>query len=260
MLAVHLHALGQLPDVLAPLERRGCRLLAATSHPDGTFVCALATGKLTLSAVPGATIGDHSSFAPPELIRPPSACVSGALPLRAPALVRSDVATGENDATHQQLISTLDRAGAEYTRSAHVAVRTSEEAAAARGSSLASGAKAMLLSVKPAPAAGSASEGLVLAVISAAAKLDSKLLRQTCGWKSTRFASEEEVLSLTGCLPGAVPPFGSLWGIPTYMDASLREQGDTIHFNAGLRTTSVAMRLQEYLRVEVPVECRFHAG
>jgi len=100
----------------------------------------------------------------------------------------------------------------------------------------------------------------VLAVISAAAKLDLKLLLQTCGWKSTRFASEEEVLSLTGCLPGAVPPFVSLWGIPTYMDASLREQGATIHFNANLRTTSVAMRLQEYLRVEVPVECRFHAG
>jgi Ala-tRNA(Pro) deacylase len=256
MIAIHLKGLGQLPGILAPLERRGCRLVAAKAHRDGTFVCAVAIGKLALSANPSTASGDLSSFAPHELCLS-AGCTIGALSLPAPAPETSDAAASENGATHQLLLSLLDRAGAEYTLSAHAAVRTSEEAAAARGSSLSSGAKAMLLSVKPAP--GLASEGMVLAVISAAAKIDSKLFRQTCGWKSTRFASEEEVRSLTGCLPGAVPPFGSLWGIPTFMDASVRAQGDIIHFNAGLRTRSIAMKVQEYLQVEAPVERRFYA-
>jgi Ala-tRNA(Pro) deacylase len=250
--AVHLHALEQLPDVLSPLERRGYRLLGVEAHLDGTF--ALAIGQFAASP----TSDGLSSFAPDDLTHPPAGCESGTRPPHAPVPTISSAASSESEATHQRLISFLDGAGAEYTRSVHAAVRTSEEAAAIRGSSMASGAKAMLLSVKP--GVGSASEGMVLAVISASAKLNSKLLRRACGCKSTRFASEEEVRSVTACLPGAVLPFGSLWGIPTYVDASLSEQGDTIHFNAGLRTESVAMPVREYLRVELPVECRFNAG
>jgi Ala-tRNA(Pro) deacylase len=78
-----------------------------------------------------------------------------------------------------------------------------------------SGAKAMLLSIKP-------SNEFVLAVISAAAKMDSKAARKAIGCKTTRFATEEEVRTVTGCLPGAVPPFGSVWGIRSYMDTSLQ--------------------------------------
>ena len=77
-------------------------------------------------------------------------------------------------------------------------------------------------------------------------------------------------------------PFGSLWGLKTYMDTSLQEQarlvwspsrardhrhsyrpflaqGDTINFNAGLRTHSVSMSVAEYLRVEGPTVCTLRA-
>lgn len=78
--------------------------------------------------------------------------------------------------------------------------------------------------------------------------------------KSTRFASEDEVKRVTGCVPGAVPPFGSLWGLPTYVDGSLRAQGDTINFNSGLRTASVVgLRVDDYVAVEQPVLCDFTA-
>ena len=95
----------------------------------------------------------------------------------------------------------------------------------------------------------------MLIVISASAKMDSKAMKKAGGFKSTRFASEAEVLTLTGCVPGAVPPFGSVWGIPTFMDESLREQGKSINFNAGLRTFSVGMGLADYLAVEKPIVC-----
>ena len=77
------------------------------------------------------------------------------------------------------------------------------------------------------------------------------------GFKSSRFASEEEVLQITGCVPGAVPPFGSVWGLKTYMDESLKAQGDSINFNAGLRTHSVRMSVVDYIAVEEPTVCKF---
>jgi len=49
----------------------------------------------------------------------------------------------------------------------------------------------------------------------------------------------DEVKKITKCLNGAVPPFGSIFGIKTYVDNSLVKQGDYISFNAGLRTKSV---------------------
>ena len=57
---------------------------------------------------------------------------------------------------------------------------------------------------------------------------------------------------VTGCIPGAVPPFGSLWNIQTYADQSI-ENLDYIDFNAGLRTNSVKMSRQDYIKVEAPI-------
>ncbi len=76
-------------------------------------------------------------------------------------------------------------------------------------------------------------------------------------------ASAEEVRGVTGCVPGAVPPFGSLWaarGVAvTVVDESLREQGPTVNFNAGLRTHSVGMATADYYAVEQPLAARFSA-
>ena len=49
-----------------------------------------------------------------------------------------------------------------------------------------------------------------LAVLSAAKKLDWKKLRKRLG-KKTSMATETDVNSITGCVLGAVPPFGSLF-------------------------------------------------
>ena len=67
-----------------------------------------------------------------------------------------------------------------------------------------------------------------------------------------RFATPEEVHQITGCLPGAVPPFGSIFGVQTIVDESLQKQGDTINFNCGLRTHSMRLKVQDYLEIEKP--------
>ena len=38
------------------------------------------------------------------------------------------------------------------------------------------------------------------------------------------FLPPAQVVAVTGCVPGAVPPFGSAWGLKTYVDASLKKQ------------------------------------
>lgn len=66
-------------------------------------------------------------------------------------------------------------------------------------------------------------------------------------------AETEDVLKVTGCLSGAVPPFGSVFKVPTVVDNSLIQQGDTINFNAGMRTRSVQMKTQDYIDLEKPL-------
>jgi len=156
----------------------------------------------------------------------------------------------EDEKTNRKVVEMLQSCAVPFETSTHAPVRTSEEAAQVRGATLASGAKAMLLSIKP-------SNEFVLAVISAAAKMDSKAARKAIGCKTTRFATEEEVRTVTGCLPGAVPPFGSVWGIRSYMDTSLQTQGEEINFNAGLRTFSIKMTVADYLKAEGPTVCSF---
>ena len=76
-------------------------------------------------------------------------------------------------------------------------------------------------------------KGVWLLVVSAARQIDWKLVKKVVG--NVELVAFDEVPSLTGCISGAVPPFGSIFGnqpIPTFMDISLQEQGETICFNA----------------------------
>jgi Ala-tRNA(Pro) deacylase len=136
----------------------------------------------------------------------------------------------------------LTTAGVPFTVLRHRPVFTSEEAAAVRGVPLASGAKALVLK---------AGERFVMVIVPANRKLDSKKAREVLGVKALRFATREEVEELTGLQPGSIPPFGSLFGLPTHCDPALGEQ-PTINFNAGDHAISVQMMHADYLRVEQP--------
>ena len=124
----------------------------------------------------------------------------------------------------------------------HEPVYTSEQAARIRGTPLASGAKALICKAK---------DHFVLFVVPADRKLDSHAVRRAKGWRRLRFATREEVLELTGLAPGSIPPFGSLFGLPTLCDQRLG-QNEVINFNAGDHRLSVSMRYADYLLTENP--------
>lgn len=138
--------------------------------------------------------------------------------------------------------SLLDAAKVEYQTSHHEATYTSEDAARIRGVDLHSGAKALVLR-------GNKSKQHWLFVVPADLRLDSKKVVALVGEKVS-FASD--VATVTSCVPGSVPPFGSVIGLKTYMDKRLAES-DVINFNAGSLTDSINMKYTDYLAIEKPV-------
>ena len=136
----------------------------------------------------------------------------------------------------------LKQNGVPFTVLRHEPVFTSEQAAAVRGTSLASGAKALVVK---------AGTQFVLLVLPADRKLDSRKARDALNVKALRFASKEEVQSLTSLQPGSIPPFGSLFQLATYCDPALGEN-PAINFNAGDHAISIQMTYNDYLQVEKP--------
>ena len=63
---------------------------------------------------------------------------------------------------------------------------------------------------------------------------------------------EHEFKSLfPDCVIGAMPPFGNLYGLPTYVDRSLAEQ-EYIVFEAGTHTDAIKMSYRDYEKVVKP--------
>jgi len=56
---------------------------------------------------------------------------------------------------------------------------------------------------------------------------------------------------MTGLTPGSIPPFGSLFNLPTICDDRLAEN-ETINFNAGSHSDSLQMTYAAYIGYENP--------
>lgn len=145
-------------------------------------------------------------------------------------------------AVYAQIIQMLDAHGFKYTSQHHAPTRTSQEASEIRGVALSAGAKAIVTK-------GHKTGEHYLFVMPAHLKLDGRKAKKAVG-ENIGFASDPE--AVTGCVPGSVPPFGSVIGLKTYMDPRLAEN-EIIHFNAGSLTDSVSMRYEDYVRLEQPI-------
>lgn len=121
----------------------------------------------------------------------------------------------------------------------HLPTHTSEESALHRNEPLKIGAKAMVMKTDT---------EFVMAVLPADRKIDSTLLKQILNTKNLRFASKEELLGLTGLVPGAIPPFGSLFNLPMIIDKALLEE-EYMAFNAGSLEKSIKMKTADYARI-----------
>lgn len=144
----------------------------------------------------------------------------------------------------ERILERLAEHGVAITVRDHPPARTAIEAAELRGTPLEAGCKAIVMKL-----------GKAFAVLAFGAdrQIDNRKLRRRLGVRRYRFATEDELLELTGGLrPGSVPPFGRpIFDLPLYADQD-RAQRDPFWFTNGLRTQSVCLSASDWRRVAAP--------
>src|ERR1700759_3785259 len=149
----------------------------------------------------------------------------------------------------QRIRDALTQAGVAFKEISHVPTHTSEESARVRGESMAVGAKALLLKTD---------DAFRLFILPADRQLDTKQVKQELKVRSVRFATKEELLELTGLVPGSVPPFGSpILPFELYADSAIGTVEDRVAFNAGSLTRSIVMKASDWKAIAKPVQFSF---
>ena len=143
----------------------------------------------------------------------------------------------------EKIKSLLETNSIPYHISEHEKVRTSEEAAKARGTETKTGAKAMVVKAK---------DKYILCVLPGNLRIDWEKLKQLLSVKRIRLATQIEAEELTGVEMGAVPPFGNLLGITEYLDPKVLEN-ESINFNPGSRIHTINMKSEDLVKVTSPI-------
>jgi prolyl-tRNA editing enzyme YbaK/EbsC (Cys-tRNA(Pro) deacylase) len=139
----------------------------------------------------------------------------------------------------------LDEHGVEYRAFHHEPTRTAQEAARVRGLPVEIGGKSIVARVD---------RTFRLFVLSGARRLYSRAICKRLGAERFRFATAEELLDLTGLVPGSVPPFGRpILPFDLYLDEAILDN-DRIAFNAGTLTDSIVLDRARYVEIACPVD------
>lgn len=146
----------------------------------------------------------------------------------------------------KQIKDLLDSNSIPYEYLEHAPVITSEEASEIRKEySLSEGGKALILKIDK--------ESFIQVVITGDSKFSNSKLRKAINAKDIQFASPEELEKITdGVLPGAVPPFGNLFGLKVYVDEKVLKN-KRIVFNCGSRSASIGMKVDDYINLVNPI-------
>lgn len=152
----------------------------------------------------------------------------------------------------------LTSKGIPFDHITHEHVHRSEEAAKIRGNKIEQAAKAIVLKVRKKKSKENNSKDyeFIQCVVPGHKRIDLKKLKSILDLDNASLASPEEVLERTNCTVGSVPPFGSLFGLQTYMDRSVLEQ-EYIFFSAGTHNDSVKVRSIDYVNVLKPEVTEF---
>ena len=98
---------------------------------------------------------------------------------------------------------------------------------------------------------------MAMAVLPASASIDFTLLREMGGAKDVRLASEREFTDMfPECEPGAMPPFGNLYGMQVFVAGILTED-EEIAFNAGNHHELIRLAYKDFERLVQPVVIEF---
>jgi Ala-tRNA(Pro) deacylase len=98
-----------------------------------------------------------------------------------------------------------------------------------------------------------ADEDLVMLVLPAPAMVDLGKVADVLGKEQARLASEREFAeTFPDCEPGAMPPFGNLYGVPVYVDDTMG-RSEHVVFQAGVHTLTMSVPYVGFERSVRPV-------
>lgn len=96
-----------------------------------------------------------------------------------------------------------------------------------------------------------------LAVLPATHRIDFEEMQRALGGVHLELAHEEELMNFCpDCEVGAVPPFGSRYGMQTVVDQSLQDN-EYIVFEGNRHDEAVRMRYEDYYHLERPMVVDF---
>jgi Ala-tRNA(Pro) deacylase len=146
-------------------------------------------------------------------------------------------------AARQRLERYLREEGVPFDTMIHSVAYTAQEVAAAQHTPGGQLAKVVLVD----------SDGqLVMLVLPASLRVDFPKLKSVLKAKKVRLATEEQFAgTFTDCEVGAMPPFGSLYDLPVYVDESMSGAPEIV-FKVGTHTTSMKIRYADYQRLAAP--------
>ncbi len=138
--------------------------------------------------------------------------------------------------------------GISYSRKTHRLAFTSQEIAAVEHIPQREFAKTVVLK---------ADGRLIMAVLRGDQIINMEALKRRIGCNILSLVSEKEVKEqFPACQPGAMPPFGRLFGLMLYCDKALAKQAE-IEFNAGSHTDTIRMKFFDFMRLECPLMVDF---
>ncbi|HVP37566.1 MAG TPA: YbaK/EbsC family protein [Candidatus Saccharimonadales bacterium] len=97
---------------------------------------------------------------------------------------------------------------------------------------------------------------MAMVVVPALHKIDLEVLKRGSHSSRTELATEAEFkLLFPDCEPGAMPPFGNLYGLPVFVEEGLTANPE-IAFNAGSHTEILKMDFADFQRLVKPTLLR----
>jgi len=150
----------------------------------------------------------------------------------------------------KKLKAYLDENDIKYVTIQHSPAFTAQEIAAAAHIPGAELVKSVILKVDGA---------FVMAALPASERVDLAALKQEIGASSVVLATESEFADLfPDCEPGAMPPFGNLFGLPVYAASELADD-ERIAFSAGSHSELIQMAYEDLDRLVRPSKLKFAA-
>ncbi|KAA0253816.1 YbaK/EbsC family protein [Acidobacteria bacterium ACD] len=98
---------------------------------------------------------------------------------------------------------------------------------------------------------------MAMAVLPASFRVDFPTLKSVTGAHDVALASEEEFKGMfPDCEPGAMPPFGNLWGMDVFVAGRLAEDEEIV-FNAGSHIELMRLAYRDFARLVNPKVVEF---